>query len=178
MTALNRSELAKESPMDKELLKALGLPETATAADALAAVNKLKGDFATASNRAETPSLEKFVPRADYDTALARATTAEKSLSDNRIKALDGEIEAEIKAALEAKKITPATADYHKAHCRQEGGLARFREFVKAAPVVAADSGLGGKDPAKGANSGLTEEQLAVCRRMNVKPEDFKAALA
>jgi len=178
MTALNRTEPAKDSPMDKELLKALGLPETATQAEALAAVNKLKSDTAAALNRAETPSLDKFVPRADHDAVLARATNAEKALSDNRAKALDGEIEAEIKGALAAKKITPATTDYHKASCRQEGGLARFREFVKAAPVIAADSNLGAQDPAKGANGGLTEDQLAVCRRMNLKPEDFKAALA
>ena len=164
--------------MDKELLKALGLPETATDADVLAAVNKLKGDVATANNRAESPSLDKFVPRADHDAVLLRANNAETALVDNRTKALDGEIDAEIKSALEAKKITPATAEYHKTQCRQEGGLKRFQDFVKAAPVVAPDSGLGGKDPANKANAGLTDEQLAVCHRMNVKPEDFKAALA
>ena len=157
IAALNRTELAKDAPMNKDLLKLLGLSEAATDAEVLAAVNKLKSDFAAASNRAETPSLDKFVPRADHDAVLARATNAEKALSDNRAKALDGEIDAEIKAALEQKKITPATADYHKAQCRQEGGLARFKEFVKAAPVVAAESGLNGKDPAKGANAGLTD---------------------
>ena len=40
---------------------------------------------------------------------------------------------AEIEAALGAGKITPATVEYHKASCRQDGGLERFRDFVKAA---------------------------------------------
>jgi phage I-like protein len=179
MTALNRAANPIEDPaMNKELLKALGLIETATEADVLAAVNALKGDLATARNSAAVPSLDKFVPRADYDKELTRANNAETSLKERTAKALDGEIEAEIKAALAAKKITPATAEYHKAQCRQEGGLARFRDFVKAAPVIAEDSRLGDQDPAKGKNSGLTPDQLAVCAAMNLKPEEYAKALA
>lgn len=179
IAALNRRQSPSEPfAMNEALLAALGLSKTATEAEAIQAVNKLKGDLATANNRAETPSLEKFVPRADYAGMEQRAVKAENSLKERDAKALDGEIEQEIKSALEAKKITPATAEYHKAQCRQEGGLARFKEFVKSAPVVAADSGMDRQDPAKGASAGLSPEQLAVCRNMNLKPEDFKAALA
>lgn len=137
----------EEDTMTKALLAALALPETATEAEALAKITSLQADLATAANRADNPSLAKFVPRADYDAALARATNAEAAVEAIRKERLEADVEAAIGQALQDGKITPATADYHRAQCRQEGGLARFTEFCKAAPVLGADSGLDGKEP-------------------------------
>lgn len=142
--------------LPEAIVKALGLKEDATEDDVVSAINSMQSDLQTAKNRAEAgPSLDKFVPRGDYDKALERATNAEKKLADQEKERLEGEIEAEVNAALQAGKITPATADYHKAQCRQEGGLERFKEYVKAAPVIgdptelddtaAGDKGQGGK---------------------------------
>jgi phage I-like protein len=181
LTALNRAggDLSSENKaMYEQLLQALGLRKTATEAEAVAAVDKLKADLTTAQNREATPSLDKYVPRSDYDQAVTRASNAEKALQDHETKARDAQIEAEIAQALKDKKITPATADYHRAACREEGGLKRFQEFAKAAPVVAPDSGLDGKDASKGANGGLSPEQLAICTAMAIAPEDYKKALA
>jgi len=172
--ALNHEQPRKEPQMDwKKLLLKLGLAEDATLEQALNALGKLQGDLATALNRADTPSLDKFVPRADYDSALARATNAEQTLTAQKKAELETAINSEVEAAVKAGKVTPATADYHKASCRQEGGLERFREFVKAAPVIGDPSNLDGKDPDKGAKA-LNAEESALAALFGNSAEDLK----
>ncbi|KJS28563.1 MAG: hypothetical protein VR64_24025, partial [Desulfatitalea sp. BRH_c12] len=156
----------------KELLALLGLAETDTEAQAINAVKKLQGDLQTALNRADTPSLDKFVPRADYDAAVARATNAETVLQTKTAAELDSAIDSEVSAALAAGKITPATAEYHKANCRAEGGLDRFRAFVAAAPVVGDASGLDGKRPAEG--SALNAEETQVIAMLGLTVDEYK----
>lgn len=136
--ALNRATDQETPPVDEAIRKALGLPEQATADQAVTAINSLRSS-------AGTPPLDKFVPRADYDTALNRATTAETSLRERDEANKKATIDAAIDGALKAGKITPATVDYHKASCAAEGGLERFKAFVEAAPAVADASGLEGK---------------------------------
>lgn len=148
LAALNQ----EERPMEflKSLCRALGLAETSTEEQVLEKVKGIKTDLETAANRAETPSLDKFVPRSDYDAAVLRATNAEEQLSQHQTQARDSEIDAAITKALEAGKITPATKDYHKAQCQAEGGLERFKKFVEAAPVIADTSGITGDPPSSG----------------------------
>lgn len=167
LRALNRCE---EVPAMNRLLIALGLTEAATEDQALGAVTALRADLATARNRADTPDLAKFVPRADYDATLARATNAEQRLADQAQAARDAAIEAAVTEAVQAGKITPATLEYHRAQCRTEGGLERFRAFAAAAPVVAGASGLEGRRPEGGAGA-LSEVELAVCRQLGNTPE-------
>ena len=147
-TALNNRQQneQEEEPMLKKLLAALGVAEDATEETALNAVSKLKTDLATAENRAETPSLDKFVPRADYDVACNRAATAEQKLKDRAAAELEKEITTEVDAAVKAGKVTPGTKDFYTAMCRQEGGLEQFKKFIEAAPVVGDASGLDGKE--------------------------------
>ncbi len=173
--ALNREEQTQheEEPAMKKIYAALGLAETATEQEALNAIEKMRGDLTTATNRAENPSLDKFVPRADHDAALARAGNAEKKLGEMQAAQLEKEIEAEVGDALKAGKITPATADYHKTQCRQEGGLARFREFVKAAPVIGGASGLDGKSPDEGGKA-MNAEEGKVAAMFGNSPDDIK----
>lgn len=143
--ALNRANDHQENPpVDEAIRKALGLPEKATADDAVTAINSLQ-------RSADTPQLDKFVPRADYDKAMNRAQTAEAALADNAKAAHTAQVDAAIEEALKAGKITPATVDYHKASCAAEGGLDRFKAFVAAAPAVAEPTNLG--DRTSGADS-------------------------
>ena len=160
LEALNQEE--KENNMDflKSLCRALGLSETSTEEQVLEKVKGVKVDLATAANRAESPSLDNFVPRADYDTALQRATNAEQKLSEHETQARNGAIDAEITKALEAGKITPATKDYHKAQCQAEGGLERFKAFVSAAPVVADRSRIQGDPPTSGHARNAEEKEI------------------
>ena len=180
LTALNRvgppipgSPQETETMLPEFIRKALGLPEGATEADAQAALNSLKGQLETARNQANMPSLDKFVPRGDYDLALNRATTAEQKLADAAAAQLNDEIETAVTAALTAGKITPATADFYKANCRREGGLEDFKKFVATAPVVAADSGLSGKQHPDGQATAMNSDAKLIANLFGNSVEDL-----
>lgn len=166
LPALNQQQeseqLTKEDSMIKALLEALGLPETATEAEALAKITTLQSELATATNRAANPSLERFVPRADYDAAMAKAVNAEQQLAEGKKVELAKAVNMAIDQALKDGKITPATKEYHQAQCSQEGGLERFAEFCRIAPVLGGDSDLNDKDPdSKSKALNAAEQQIA-----------------
>ena len=175
LVALNAAEGlldSQEVPM-KRVLEALGLKAEATEEEALSALQALQGDLksAKAANQA-SPSLDKYVPRGDYDAVVAKAANAERRLAEQAKAQAEAAIETAIGEALKAGKITPATAEYHKAQCRTEGGLARFQEYVKAAPAVGAGSGLDGKQPG-GQTKALNAEQQAVCTALGIPEQEF-----
>jgi len=172
LQALNNEE--NPVSLSAALAAALGVSADATDETAIAAVNKLK--TAKAANN-EQPSLERFVPRADYDALQARATNAEQALADRAKAELESAVNAEIDAALKAGKITPATETYHRASCADQAGLERFREFVKAAAVVAPDQGDLSKKPTAPATA-LNAEEAAMCERLGIEHAAFLAAKA
>lgn len=175
LTALNHetSETPKMA-IPLALAALLGLDATATDEQAVAAVTQLKAT-ATARN-SEQPPLDKFVPRGDYELAVSRATNAEQALATRKADEHKAVVEAEIEAALKAGKITPATADYHRAACSEQSGLDRFREFVKAAPSVADPSDLGDRKP-DGTSIALNAEQQAACAQFGLDPLEFAKTL-
>lgn len=175
LTALNREGITQpmEARKMKKIYDKLGLAATATEDEAVAAIAALQADLDTARNRAENPNLEKFVPRADYDAACNRAATAEDELAALAKSRLEEEIEMEITAALTAGKITPATVDYHKANCREDGGLERFRAFVAAAPVMGGPSGLDGKEAPDSGGKALNAQEKEICATLGIDEEDF-----
>lgn len=106
---------------------------------------------------APAADLAAYVPRADYDQALARAAEAERRLGEVRAAERSAEIEAEVAAAVRAGRIAPASVEYHRQACAAEGGLERFRAFARSQPEIAGPGGLDGKSPAPGAPSGNAE---------------------
>lgn len=165
--ALNNEETPVT--LSAALAAALGVGADATDDAAIAAVNKLK--TAQAAN-AEQPSLERFVPRADYDALQTRATNAEQALADRTKVELETAVNTEIDAALKAGKITPATEAYHRASCADQAGLERFREFVKAAAVVAPDQGAPDKKP--GNTTALNSEEQYVAAALGVPVDTYQ----
>lgn len=161
-----------------KLLAALGLPETATEDDAVAAVAALKTEKETALNQAKSPPLSLFVPRADFEAAINRETKAKADLAALEAKTRDAEIEAVVGEAVAKGQITPATKEYHLAACRTEDGLKAFKEMIAKVPVnpVAAASGLDDKKADQGA--ALSESQLALCRDLGLTEAEFIAAQA
>jgi phage I-like protein len=168
LTALNHENPEFNVKLSPALLALLGLPEAATEADVLAAATQLK----QAANTEKAPNLERFVPRADYETLLSRATNAEQTLATRVKTERESSVNAEIDAALKLGKITPATADYHRAACQEEGGLDRFKAFVTAAPVVGDPSGLDGQHQPQ-IRTALNAEQQAMCKQLDIDPEQY-----
>ncbi|MEZ1841299.1 phage protease [Pseudomonas putida] len=171
LTALNHeTSEPQKMAIPLALAAVLGLDAAATDEQAVAAVTQLKAT-ATARNN-EQPSLDKFVPRGDYDLAVSRATNAEQALETRKADDHKALVNAEIDAALKAGKITPATAEYHRAACSEQGGIDRFREYVKAAPVVGDPSGLGEHKP-DGTSTALNAEEKHVAKLMGMSEADF-----
>lgn len=178
--ALNSEQAAAFQPPEVNamdlaaILAALGLPDTATAEDAVAAINKLsqdKKDLQTAANSERVPSLDKYVPRQDFAAMERRALNAEQLLAQQKKDDLETAINSEIEAALKAGKITPATKDYHLAACREQGGLDRFRDFMKAAPSVTDPVVPDGEN--KGGEKALNAEQQQAARMLGMSDEQF-----
>lgn len=171
LTALNQ-ENTEVTPvtLSPALLTALGLPATATEEQALAATAQLKAT-AQATNT-EKPNLEQFMPRADYDSVLRRATNAEQALAEQKKTEHNKQVDALITSATQAGKITPATVGYHRAACQDETGLARFKAFVDAAPVVAAPSSLDERKRDKTATA-LNAEEQHVAKLLDMSEAEF-----
>lgn len=151
LTALNREEPPVSFPT--AVCSALALPAGADEAAVLTAITALHSAVATATNRADSPDLTKFIPRADYDAALNRAVNAEQKLADIEKAQLNQQIEAALERGLKAGQITPATVEFYRAGCQREGGLAAFETFLKTAPsVVSADPQVGDAPPLTVAN--------------------------
>ena len=171
LTALNQ-ETTENMPVkfSPAVLAALGLPETATEEQAIAAAAQLKAT-AQATNT-EKPNLTQFVPRADYDALGVRATNAEQALATQKKADHDKQVDAAITSATQAGKITPSTVEYHRAMCQDEAGLNRFKEFVTAAPVVAAASDLGDRKPDH-LKTALNSEEQQVAKLLGMSEADF-----
>jgi phage I-like protein len=177
-----------EAPMDPKLITMLGLTADATADQVLSAIATMKAarekseaDLVTARTevataRSSPPSLDKFVPRADYEVALARAGTAETAIAEGKKAARQKEIDTEIDAALKAGKIVPASKDFYIATCSAEGGLERFRDFVKIAPTVGAPSGLDDKQ-LPGSDDVMGAQEIAIASKCGVTKEQYLAEL-
>jgi len=171
LTALNQENMeVTPVTLSPALLTALGLPATATEEQALAATAQLRATAQAANT--EKPNLEQFMPRADYDSVLQRATNAEQALAEQKKTEHTKQVDALITSATQAGKITPATVDYHRAACQDETGLARFKAFVDAAPVVAAPSNLDERKHDK-TTTALNSEEQHVAKLLDMSDEYF-----
>jgi phage I-like protein len=173
MTALN----AQEHSMLKEIAAALGLADTATSPEIVTAIAALK--TSTALNAAHQPDLAKFVPRADYELALNRATTAEAQIEADRKAAHAAKVAAAIDGAIKAGKVAPASREYFLATCATEAGLAEFEKYVAKAPTALFKEIVDPKKDEPGAAGvALNSEQLAVAKALGIDPKAFAADIA
>lgn len=172
MTALNQEQMenapVKPSP---ELLKLLGLPDTATAEQVFTATTA-KLNATTQALNTESGNLERFVPRDDFNAMESRALNSEQALTVFKAAEHTKAVDAVITQATQAGKITPATADYHRAMCQDEAGLTRFKAFVDAAPIVGDPTSLGERQPDK-TTTALNSEEQAMCLQLGVDPAEF-----
>ncbi|MCM1321620.1 MAG: phage protease [Bacteroides sp.] len=106
--ALNatQDEPAEEKNMDKELCAALGLPETATNDEVLAAVASLKNAGTNGTKNGQV-DLAAYAPRADLNAMQERAEKAEKQLAQINAAALKAKATAAVEQAVKDGKIAP-----------------------------------------------------------------------
>lgn len=173
LPALNRENPNREKLMDLSMLAAeLGLPGAATLGDVLAAVRKAKADLVTATNRAETPDISRFVPRADFDAAVVRAANAEQKLAEQTEAGLKAEADALIAKALGDRVIAPVEEAHFRAQCRDRAGLDNVRAYFAVKPKVL-DAASEADLPPPAAGGPLNDDERAVCRQMGIGEADF-----
>lgn len=168
LPALNR-----ETTMDRaKLIALLGLAATATDAEIEAAIST-----SIALNRkGAQPDPTLYVPKADLDAALNRATVAETQLKKISDDAAEAEAVALVDGAVKDGKVAPASRDHYLTLCRS-GQMATVKTMLATLPKLGAalDSKTEG-DPSKDKPGTLDDNQLAMCRRLGITAEQFLAA--
>lgn len=184
-----------ENTMTPELLALLGLAADATPEQITAAIATLEAqkaelaaaqtaltdekakhaetETALANARKANPTLDKFVPRADFDAMVARAKTAETTIAENTKTTHDEAVELEVAAAMKAGKVAPASKDFYVATCATADGLAQFREFVKDAPVIGEPSNLDKTKVPETEKGVMSASDKAVAASMGMSDEEF-----
>jgi len=174
----------EESTMWKELLKKLGLAETATEQDAIAAINKIETDAAAAKGAV-------VVANKSVLTALGLAETATEAeitgtimamkQSHTQVSALAQELKTmkdalavkdatdAVAVAMKEGKITPAQKEWADAYAKAD--LAGFKVFVSKAPVVVPLDKIAGNESPAGVV--LDDVQIAVNKQMGIDEETF-----
>jgi phage I-like protein len=140
LPALNR----EEDDMDRaSIAAALAIPVTSTDAEIVTAVNRLQ-------TAASQPDPAKFVPKADLEAALNRASTAETALNAINAAQLEQERTALVDAAVKDGKIAPASKDHYLALCRAEGGIEKVKALIGSLPVIGGGGDLDKKQVREG----------------------------
>lgn len=162
----------------KKLLAALGLQETATEAEALAAIASLKTNVAALSAQVAAPDPAKFVP-----VATLSALQGEHAELQGKFTALQAEVsgtklEKVVADGLAAGKLTPATEAWARDLGKKD--LAALSAFVDAAPVVAKPGGTqsGAQGGGGGNTVALSAEQKKVCALLGVSEADYQQTLS
>lgn len=177
LPALNQEQPMSQRTLSVAIVAALagiGVAADATDDQIVSAINALKSERDTLrATNAQQPTLDRYVPRADYDAMSARATNAEQQLRQREADAHKALVDTEIAAALAAGKITPATEAYHRACCADQSGLERFRAFVAAAPEIGGAAAAAGKPPGTQTATALNAEERAICAATGISEEAF-----
>jgi phage I-like protein len=187
LPALNseRPELInQEESMNKELCAALGLSETATEAEAVAAAKALQNKVAlnaagpgAPQAPADTPrvDLAVYAPRADLNAMEARAIAAEKQAAELNAAQIGREAETAVDEAIKNRKIAPACRTEYLALCATQEGLETFKKIAAATPAIIGTEtqAPGGAPPAGGGGAALNAEETATYKAMGYTEEEI-----
>jgi len=186
LPALNSEQRSEEGPGEniiketimylKALCAALGLPETATEADALAAAKALNAakTAASAQTDASRVDLTAYAPRADLNAMEARALTAEKQLADLNAARLKKDAEAAVDEAIKNRKIAPASRAEYLSLCSTQAGLESFRKIAAVSPAIISTEAQvpDGAPPASG--TALNADESGIAKAIGCTEEEYK----
>ena len=169
LVALAQSEV----PVDKfaeamaELMKLLGLPETAEPADVL---NKVR-EMLTVKNSA-MPDPSAFVPIAAFERAVSEANSLRQGMGE-------AEARTHVEAAIRGGKLIPAFRDWAVQLCTVnkpafEGFLTRTSGGMQTLLSVAVPATHPGRDKA----GALADEEALVAARLGLTAEQYRAGRA
>lgn len=156
--------------MDRAAIAAaLGITPSASDADVITAINAMRVSV-------HRPDPSRFVPRADLDSALARATNAEQALAAHTQQANEARANAMVDQAVKDGKIAPASKAHYLALC-QDGGFDKVEQLLKTLPTLTGALDLDRRQPEHQAGD-LTDVQKAICAQTGISEEAFKKELS
>ena len=171
--ALNSAqETAEEKNMEKELCAALGIPETATVQDALAAIAQLRTELNSAQSK--TVDLAAYAPRADLAAMQQRAETAEKRLAELNAASLKEKATAAVEQAVKDGKIAPASRDVYMELCATQDGLSQFEKIMAVSPSITGGTQVPDKAPAAGESVELNAAEKEFASSMGYTEEEWQ----
>lgn len=177
----------------KQLAALLGLAETATSEEVIAAITERLGQLSAASaNVADIRKALKLDDKADFKAVVSAAAAvvtgadepdptkyvpmaafqelSEKFTADQKKKAEKEAVEA-VAAASAARKVSPAMKDWALKLAKSDPEA--FAAFAKNAPVVISAAAQAEGDPEKEIE--LTEEEKAAAKSLGISEDDMKA---
>lgn len=167
--------LSKEETM-KQVLAALGLPEAAGEAEALAALTALQEERDSAKARAEAaPDPQRYVAMSTFAAVQREAAQLRAEVDGLRAEARAAALKEDIEAALADGRLTAATKDWAE-------GLAKtapeaLKAYLAAQPPVQAltRTQTGGRPPAddKPGPTALSAEEEHICASLGLTREEF-----
>jgi phage I-like protein len=120
--------------------------------------------FRAKQGQADTADPAKYVPMEQFRAVADRLGALESGLATDKATAA-------VEAAMAAGKITPKTKEWALAYASKDP--AGFVSLMAVAPVIVKPGReVQGQPPAAGGELG--EEELAVCSRMGLTPEEYK----
>jgi phage I-like protein len=178
LNAERPENIVTEVHMNEELLAALGLGETATEAEALAAARALNAAKSPAKPQADTSAVDlaAYAPRADLSAMEARALAAEKQLAELDAAALLRDAEAAVDEAIKNRKVPPASREEYLAFCSTKEGLEKMKTIFSKSPAIigAETQAPEGAPPAAGGGAALNAEETALARAMGYSTEEYQ----
>ncbi|MFW6087006.1 MAG: phage protease, partial [Myxococcota bacterium] len=168
-------ENAMKEEERKALCRKLGLPEDASVDAIMTRVADLDAAHKALNGRGEV------VPKAELETAINRAETAEKKLKEHEQAAFNARVESVLDKAQKAGKFPPASRDFYKALCTSTEALDRLEKEMEARPaLVTPDQPSPAEGQATNAAGGrptsLTTEEKAICVDRGISEENYLRA--
>lgn len=186
LAAALAAELSAHSPHQepsmpetlKKLLAALGLQDTATETEALAAIAALRTNVASLSAQVASPDPAKYVQVSTLSALQAEHVTVQGRLAALTAEIATGKVGQLVADGLVAGKLTPATEAWAKS--LGESNQAALVAYLAAAPVVITPNGTqsGGNTPAGGGLAALSADAKRVCELLGVAEADYQKTLA
>ncbi|SDX88506.1 phage protease [Nitrosomonas halophila] len=175
---LNLPVTATTEEVVAELQKAIdqlkaSAPAVASRADfhLVALVNGLNAQITTLRAVADNPDPARFVPVAAMQALQGELASLKAEQSERTVNEV-------VESALAEGRLLPVQENWARDLGKKD--LASLTAYLEASQPIAALSGnqTGGKPPAGGGEGEpLTDEQLTLCRVMNISPEDFRKNL-
>jgi phage I-like protein len=165
-----------ETPM-KSLLKALGLNENATEAEALVALQALQGNQQQLVTLTGKPTFAEALGVIQaHKAASEQVATLSARVAELEAQQVDAEVAALIAAGQAEGKVSPAMVESLTAMGKKDATT--LKAFLEATPKIAPDYNHQQPKKPAGGTVTLSAEDLQVCKLMGIKPEDYQAHIA